>query len=345
MTPARVRGCSRLPESELSPQRRSHRWCVREGPRIGAPLLFAAIAATYAVLGPQSRSRFLVRIPARHAVMVETNAAGNPHPWLTGAPLSTGPSRRSGAAGRRVPVGRPGVVPRPRRGPRISCRAYLETLRWPDGVRCPRCDSADTARLEARKKFYCRSCRYHFSVTSGTLFHNSHLPTWKWFLTISLMIQSEDGLPANQLVELLGVTYKTAWFAEHRVRAALQDGRAASPPCPRQTTRRAAARARVFARPLVGSYQQLELKYLPAYLAEIAWRSESRQNPYAFRDTVLRLLGGDPLAYSAARLGPRVSRARPAELRSDDTRAAERRVASADRRGRSPCGRCRPRRG
>ena len=123
-------------------------------------------------------------------------------------------------------MGRRGVVPRPRRGPRIAAAPTSRQLRWPDGVRCPRCDSADTARLEARKKFYCRSCRYHFSVTSGTLFHNSHLPTWKWFLTISLMIQSEDGLPANQLVELLGVTYKTAWFAEHRVRAALQDGRA-----------------------------------------------------------------------------------------------------------------------
>ncbi len=178
------------------------------------------------------------------------------------------------------------------------CRAYLEHLRWPDGVRCPRCDSSDTARLEARKKFYCRSCRYHFSVTSGTLFHNSHLPTWKWFLTITLMIESEDGLPANQLVELLGVTYKTAWFAEHRVRAALagrvrrRGGRRSDP------GRRNGSRARVFAKPLVGSYHQLELKYLPAYLAEIEWRSESRRNPEAFRDTVLRLLGGDPLAYA-----------------------------------------------
>ena len=36
-------------------------------------------------------------------------------------------------------------------------------------------------------------------------------------------------------------------------------------------------------RPLVGRYQQLELKYLPAYMAETAWRSESRQNPDAFR--------------------------------------------------------------
>ena len=210
-------------------------------------------------------------------------------------------------------------------GTEDQCRAYLETLRWPDGVRCPRCESSDTARLEARKKFYCRSCRYHFSVTSGTLFHNSHLPTWKWFLTISLMIQSEDGLPANQLVDLLGVTYKTAWFAEHRVRAALQGGRDSRSARPRRRLRsrrvaveprscrrrpgpdeerRACPRLRAAAR-----------RALPAARAEVparvhgrdAWRSESRENPYAFRDTVLRLLGGDPLAYSQLVVGPRVS--------------------------------------
>jgi transposase-like protein len=193
------------------------------------------------------------------------------------------------------------------------CRAYLEALRWPEGVVCPRCESSDTARLEARKKFYCRTCRYHFSVTSGTLFHNSHLPAWKWFLTISLMIQSEDGLPANQLVELLGVTYRTAWFAEHRVRAALQEGRGHVAAVPGNTTR-SGRRARVFSRPLVGSYQQLELKYLPAYLAEIAWRSESRHNPNAFRDTVLRLLGGDPLAYTHLVSGRTHVPRRPARL-------------------------------
>jgi transposase-like protein len=201
------------------------------------------------------------------------------------------------------------------------CRAYLEQLRWPDGVCCPRCESADTSRLEARKKFYCRSCRYHFSVTSGTLFHNSHLPTWKWFLTITLMAQSEDGLPANQLVELLGVTYKTAWFAEHRVRAALQDEHRFVALAPVRTSRDG-GRARVFARPIVGSYHQLDVKYLPAYLAEIEWRSESRHNPTAFRDTVLRLLGGDPLEYAelVAGRGYALETTRPAA--EQQTRAA-----------------------
>ena len=72
-----------------------------------------------------------------------------------------------------------------------------------------------------------------------------------------------------------------------------------------------------------GSYQQLELKYLPAYLAEIAWRSESRDNPDAFRDTVLRLLGGDPLAYAQLVSGRSYTAARAGELRPDEPHAAE----------------------
>jgi transposase-like protein len=177
------------------------------------------------------------------------------------------------------------------------CRAYLEQLRWPEGTDCPRCESTDTARLEARKKFYCRACRYHFSVMSGTLFHGTHLPAWKWFLTITLMIESKDGVPANKLVDLLGVTYKTAWFVEHRIRAALPSDENGSAVVASIGRGRDRASARIFAPPLVGSYHQLDLKYLPAYLAEIEWRSESRRNPHAFRDTVLRLLGGDPLRY------------------------------------------------
>jgi transposase-like protein len=176
------------------------------------------------------------------------------------------------------------------------CRAYLEQLRWPAGVSCPRCDSRDTSRIEARRKFYCRACRYHFSVTSGTVLHGSHLPIWKWCLTVTLMIESEDGMPASQLVEILGVTYKTAWFAEHRVRAALQDGSGGLTVVPSHVSSDG-TRARVFAKSLVGNYHQLELKYLPAYIAEIEWRSESRRNPDAFRDTMLRLLGSEPLAY------------------------------------------------
>ncbi|MBV9453542.1 MAG: transposase [Rubrobacter sp.] len=61
------------------------------------------------------------------------------------------------------------------------CRARLEKLRWPAGVECSRCASKRVVRRKNlhHYHFQCKSCRYDFSVTSGTIFHDTHLPLWK----------------------------------------------------------------------------------------------------------------------------------------------------------------------
>jgi transposase-like protein len=194
------------------------------------------------------------------------------------------------------------------------CRAYVEELRWPDGVRCPRCGSDETGRLEERKKFYCRSCRYQFSVTAGTVFHNTHLPLWKWFLAVSTMLGSPTGVPSNQLVRLLGGSYKTAWFVLHRVRTAIQEAASAGDDhTPARCVREAVAArladpggrdARLFDRPVVGGYRQLSVKHAGAYAAEMEWRAKCRGNSAAFRDTILRLLAAEPLEFEQLIAGP-----------------------------------------
>ncbi len=104
-----------------------------------------------------------------------------------------------------------------------KCRAYLEALRWPDGVRCPRCQGDKVSRIQARGQYDCDSCRYQFSVTAGTIFHDSHLPLTKWFITIYLMGESKKSMSANQIKRTLRISYKTAWYLCHRIRAALKD--------------------------------------------------------------------------------------------------------------------------
>ncbi len=113
-----------------------------------------------------------------------------------------------------------------------KCRAYLEELRWPDGVRCPRCESHKVSRIRERNQFDCDSCRYQFSVTAGTLFHDSHLPLRKWFLAVYLLAESKKGMSARQLGRTLGTSYKTAWYLAHRIR------RSAGAPRPQNTVRR-----------------------------------------------------------------------------------------------------------
>jgi transposase-like protein len=102
-----------------------------------------------------------------------------------------------------------------------SCREYLEALRWPDKVTCPRCESEKISRVYERKVFDCDSCRYQFSVLAGTILQDTKLPLPTWFATVYLMCESKKGISANQVNRMIGGSYKTAWYLCHRIRAAM----------------------------------------------------------------------------------------------------------------------------
>jgi transposase-like protein len=116
-----------------------------------------------------------------------------------------------------------------------QCLAYLEQMRWPDGVvRCPVCGcdriSKITRKAGGKNKraqiYQCleTTCKQQFSATSGTIFNDSHLPLHKWFLALALVIDAKKGMSANQLKEHLGIgSYRTAWYMCHRIRKAMVD--------------------------------------------------------------------------------------------------------------------------
>jgi transposase-like protein len=101
-----------------------------------------------------------------------------------------------------------------------KCRKALEQLRWRKGPMCPRCESKAT-KIANRFQYDCDSCHYQFSVTAGTIFHDSHLSLWKWFVATALVCESKKGMSACQIQRTIGVSYKTAWFLCHRIRAAM----------------------------------------------------------------------------------------------------------------------------
>ena len=102
-----------------------------------------------------------------------------------------------------------------------KCRELLERLRWPEGVACLRCGSLSVSDIETRAQYDCNDCRYRFSVTAGTIMHDSHLPLRKWLIAIYLMCESKKGISALQLKRTIGVAYKTAWYLCHRIREAM----------------------------------------------------------------------------------------------------------------------------
>lgn len=107
---------------------------------------------------------------------------------------------------------------------------HLIKTRWPNGVRCLACDHDKCYLIETKGKtgkpvrlFECAECGLHFSATTNTLFHDTHLPLTKWFAVIALMVEGKKGISANQVRRHVGLTYKTAWYVCHRVREAMQE--------------------------------------------------------------------------------------------------------------------------
>ncbi len=104
-----------------------------------------------------------------------------------------------------------------------KCRELLVRLRWPEGPQCPRC-KAVAVELETEKQlFFCKDCAYQFSVTTGTVFNDSHLPLVKWFSATLLLCEAKKGISACQIQRTLGMSYKTAWYLCHRIRAAMKE--------------------------------------------------------------------------------------------------------------------------
>ena len=103
-----------------------------------------------------------------------------------------------------------------------TCREALEKIRWPHGPTCIRCGLVGVPKLPVGSIYQCASCCYQFSVTAGTIMHDSHLPLRKWFLAIYFMCVSKKGVSALQLKRTLGIgSYRTAWYLCHRIREAM----------------------------------------------------------------------------------------------------------------------------
>jgi transposase-like protein/ribosomal protein L37AE/L43A len=106
-----------------------------------------------------------------------------------------------------------------------KCREYLEQQRWNGTPACPFCGSLNVCRFSNGKIFKCREkqCRSKFSVTVGTIYENTKIPLTKWFLATYILSVHSKGISSLQLASWLGVTQKTAWHLNHRIRVMLTD--------------------------------------------------------------------------------------------------------------------------
>src|SRR6266705_1699473 len=107
-----------------------------------------------------------------------------------------------------------------------NCREYLVARRWPDGVTCPRCDSKNVLFLEKYNRWHCREKHNapQFTLKTGTIMEDSPIGLDKWMTAMWQIVNCKNGISSYEIHRALGITQKTAWFLDHRIRLALTSG-------------------------------------------------------------------------------------------------------------------------
>jgi transposase-like protein len=107
-----------------------------------------------------------------------------------------------------------------------SCREYLVARRWPNGVTCPRCGSADVLFLEKYNRWHCREKHKapQFTLKTGTIMEDSPIGLDKWMMAMWQIVNCKNGISSYEVHRAIGITQKSAWFLDHRIRFALHQG-------------------------------------------------------------------------------------------------------------------------
>lgn len=108
----------------------------------------------------------------------------------------------------------------------VNCREYVVARRWPNGVTCPQCGNENVTFLEKYNRWQC-SARHdarQFTAKTGTIFEDSPLGLDKWLAAMWQVVNCKNGVSSYEVHRAIGVTQKTAWFMDHRIRHALTMG-------------------------------------------------------------------------------------------------------------------------
>lgn len=109
---------------------------------------------------------------------------------------------------------------------RVNCREYVIKRRCPDGVTCPTCGNRKVTFSEKHNRWQCSShhANRQFTAKTGTIFEDSPLGLDKWLVAMWLIVNCKNGISSYEIARALGVTQKTAWFMDHRIRMAVHTG-------------------------------------------------------------------------------------------------------------------------
>lgn len=84
------------------------------------------------------------------------------------------------------------------------CNDYLKKLKWNGNFQCVRCGSTDYWDI-SEIKFKCKNCGYQSTITSGTMFQNTHLSMLMWFRSIWYIVACNGAVNATLLQKELNI--------------------------------------------------------------------------------------------------------------------------------------------
>jgi transposase-like protein len=104
-----------------------------------------------------------------------------------------------------------------------NCREFLVARRWPHGIECPRCGSKNILFLEKYNRWQCREGHWspQFTLKTGTPMEDSPVGLDKWLTAIWQVVNCKNGVSSCEIARAIGVTQKSAWFMDHRIRCML----------------------------------------------------------------------------------------------------------------------------
>jgi len=98
------------------------------------------------------------------------------------------------------------------------CKQAFAEYRWGDDVVCPHCGQHHCSKRKDGR-YRCNKCKYNFSCTTGTIFHNTKVSLQCWFMAMYLVSSHKKGVSSLQIMRDCEVTQKTAWFMLHKIRS------------------------------------------------------------------------------------------------------------------------------
>ncbi len=106
-----------------------------------------------------------------------------------------------------------------------AAEEWFEKVCWKGTPTCPHCKSTRHSKIANRKPmpYRCKDCRKHYSVRAGTVMSESKIPLQKWVIAIYMQATPLKGISSMRLHRDLGITQKSAWFLNHRIRQAFKD--------------------------------------------------------------------------------------------------------------------------